>query len=177
MIKPLFTFAPLALLFLMTACTHQPMIEHTSSSQNKVWQRFDGKLLVIEPTRRWQVLIHWDADLTQGKTRLTHIATSRIIELKWNQEHTYMRDNQTQHGQWKEIDHALLMQYGIILPPQMLSKILHNQIPSSLQSKGYETWQGRLYGSSIRLHWTHDRHQLNIIDISHGRTAILRIQP
>ncbi len=177
MSKVSFTFASLALLFLITACTHKPMIQHTSSPQDKIWQRFDGKLLVIEPTRRWQVLIHWEADLTQGKTRLTHIATSRIIELKWNHKHTYIRDNQTQHGQWREINHDVLMQYGIVLPPQMLSKILHNQIPSSLQTKDHEMWQGKLYGNSIRLSWKHNRHQLIITDISHGRTAILRIQP
>jgi hypothetical protein len=161
----------MALCLFLASCSHLSPV-----AQHKAWERFDGRLLVMEPNRRWQVFIHWQADLEQGFTRLTHAASSRIIELKWNGNQTYIRDNQAQ-PQWKKINNTVLMQYGIVLPPQTLSKILHNQIPPSLHHKDNEIWQGKLHGSIIRLRWQDDMHKLTMTDITHGRSAILRIQP
>ena len=171
-------YIPYAILSLFIAsCTaHTPQIHTNLHKQDKVWERFDGRLLIIEPTRRWQVLIHWQANLQKGHTRLTHAATSRIIELKWNHQQTYIRDNQDVNAQWREIDSISLMKHGIVVAPQTLSKILHHQIPTSLQHKGDNVWQGKLHGNNIRLQWQNDMHKLTITDMTHGRTAILRIQ-
>jgi len=165
-------------LFMVTACsTLQPASSIQKSSQYKPWHSFNGQLSILEATHRWQVLIHWQADLESGSTRLTHAATGRIIELQWRGKHIQMRDNQTRITTWQAIKADTLMQYGIVLPPQTIAMILHHQIPSALKFQKNNTWQGQLHGSTIRLRWQNDRHKLTMTDITHGRTAILRIFP
>jgi len=165
-------------LFLLTACsTLQPAIPLPKDDGYKPWYNFNGQLSILESTHRWQVLIHWQADLKSGKARLTHAATGRIIELQWLGKRIQIRDNQAPKATWQTIKADTLMQYGIVLPPQTIALILHHQIPSSLKPQGSDTWQGQLHGNTIRLRWQNDRHKLTMTDMTHGRTAILRIFP
>lgn len=169
---------PIAIsLFLVTACsTLQPASPIQKINEYKPWHSFNGQLSILEATHRWQVLIHWQANLESGKTRLTHAATGRIIELQWQGKRIQIRDNQTS-ATWQVIKADALMQYGIVIPPQTIAMILHHQIPASLKFKENNTWQGQLHGNTIRLRWQNDHHKLTMTDISHGRTAILRIFP
>jgi len=165
-------------LLFLTACS--TLQQSTSTQENiayKPWHNFDGQLSVLASAHRWQVRIHWQADLESGKARLTHAATGRIIELQWQGKHIQARDNQSSTTAWQPIKIATLMQYGIVLPPQDIAKILHHQIPISFKAKGGGIWQGKLHNNIIRLRWQNNRHKLTITDITHGRTAILRIFP
>ncbi len=166
-------------LFLLTACStlQPPPSTLQKNSTYRVWDSFNGQLSILESARRWQVLIHWQANLEAGNARLTHAATGRIIELQWQGKHVQIRDNQTHIATWQPIKEDTLMQYGIVLPPQTIAMILHHQIPPTLKLKKDNTWQGQLYGNTIRLRWQNDRHKLTMTDITHGRTAILRIFP
>ncbi len=163
-------------LFLLTACsTLQSMTSIQKDDKYKPWHSFNGQLSILESAHRWQVLIHWQADLESGKARLTHAATGRIIELQWQGKYIYMRDNQASKAIWQPIKANTLMQYGIVLPPQTIAEILHYKIPPTLKFKKDNTWQGQLYGNTIRLRWQNNHHKLTMTDITHGRTAILRI--
>ncbi|MDQ6968016.1 MAG: hypothetical protein Q9M14_04965 [Mariprofundaceae bacterium] len=165
-------------IFLLSACsTLQPTASVRDSNEYKPWHSFNGQLSILESAHRWQVLIHWQATLESGKARLTHAATGRIIELQWQGEHIQIRDNQTSITAWQPIKADTLMQYGMVLPPQTIAAILHYQIPPSLKAKGNDTWQGLLHNNTIRLRWQNHRHKLTMTDITHGRTAILRIFP
>jgi len=165
-------------LLLLTACS---TLQHTTPIQpithTKVWDSFNGQLSILEPSHRWQVLIHWQATLESGKARLTHAATGRIIELQWHGKYIQIRNNQADKALWKNIKEDALMHYGIVLPPQTIAAILHHHIPPSLKLKQKNTWQGPLHGSMIRLRWQTNYHKLTMTDITHGRTAILRIFP
>jgi len=151
-----------------------PSLAERTASKPIITQ-FDGRLLVIEPTRRWQASIHWQANLHEGYARLTHAASSYIIEIQWLEENIRMRSNQNPH--WQAISKHKLIDLGIILPPQMLAAILHHQIPSVFQSQGKQTWQGKFNGSLVRFMWKNNMRQLNITDITHGRTAMLKMNP
>ncbi len=165
-------------LFLLTSCnTLHPSMPTQKSSEYKPWHTFNGQLSILTATHRWQVLIHWQASLESGNARLTHAATGRIIEIQWQGKHIQLRDNQTHTATWKPIKAGTLMQYGIVLPPQTIARILHHHIPPALKLKKNDTWQGQLYSNTIRLRWQNNRHKLTMTDISHGRTAILRIFP
>jgi len=135
--------------------------------------QFNGRLLVMEPTRRWQASIHWQANLHEGYTRLTHAASGYIIEIQWLEEAIQMRSNQ--NSLWQPISTDKLIDLGIILPPQVLASIFHNQIPSAFQPQGKQTWQGKFNGSLVRFMWKNDMQQINMTDLTHGRTAILKI--
>ncbi len=166
-----------ATLLLLTACStlQQPTLQQ--GSECKPWHNFNGQLSILESAHRWQVLIHWQADLKSGNTRLTHAATGRIIELQWQGEKIYIRDNQATTTTWKSIQADTLMQYGIVLPPQTIAAILHYQIPPSLKAKGNNIWQGKLHDKTIRIRWQDHCHKLTMTDITQGRIAILRIFP
>jgi len=124
-----------ATLLLLTACsTLQQSVSIQENFVCKPWHNFNGQLSILEPAHRWQVLIHWQANLKSGNARLTHAATGRIIELQWQGKQIQIRDNQTPSTPWKSIKADTLMQYGIVLPPQSIAMILHYQIPPSLKN-------------------------------------------
>ena len=165
-----------ACLCLISACS--PLKKASSDhTLHHVWHSFDGRLLVLEPSRRWQVLVHWQADSHTGTARLTHAATGRIITIAWRGRHIQLLDNQSAKAQWRDIDEQTLMQYGIVLAPQTIANILQQRIPEALEYKGKHIWQGKLEGNMIKISWQQDEHKLTMTDITHGRTAILRINP
>jgi len=163
----------------LTACSAAFKPNDSSLAEKPISKRmitqFDGRLLIIEPTRRWQTIIHWQANLHEGYARLTHAASNYIIEIQWLEKSIHIRSNQD--TVWQPISTDKLIALGIILPPQVLAAILHNQIPSAFQPQDKQTWQGKFNGSIVRFTWKNDMQQLNIIDITHGRTAILKINP
>jgi len=142
-----------------------------------VIQEFQGSLLVFSPKHRFQVLIQWQANLQQGHARLTHAASGRVVELRWQNEILSMRDNQKAGAVWQHVSVEALHDMGIVLKPWVLAQVLYHQIPKSLKTHDGETWKGKLDDSVIQLRWQNDHHRLTMTDISHGRKVVLRINP
>ncbi len=161
------------LMILVSGCaTIKP---HETSSSIGPYQSFTGRLIVIEPNRRWQVVIHWNGQPERGEVRLTHAASNRIVLLSWEGESMRMTDNQSPISGWRHIDSDMLRKMGIILPPQQLAMIFSGRIPSTLKEQGPNLWRGVIDKSQIRLKWIDQRKRLEITDITHGREAILMI--
>jgi len=165
----------LLLAALISSCA--TVMPHRGVSSIGPYQSFTGRLIVIEPTRRWQVIIHWDGQPDRGQVRLTHAASNRIIQVSWDGKEIRMRDNRNPVDGWKIIDHSHLQSMGIILPPQQLAMILNGSIPPSLKEKKPNLWKGKMNDTLLLLKWTEERRRLEITDIEHGREAILVIQP
>ncbi len=168
-------FATVVLLLLISGCSKQLNI----SEQKEIigpYPAFHGRLIVIQPNRRWQVSIHWQAATPErGQLRLTHAATSTIIELRWRPQQIDVRDNQ--HRDWRRITQQQLRDYGIVLPPQQLAAILLGYPPKGFQKTKHAVWERHLHGSLIRLQWYHDKQRLIISDMLHGQRVTLIIQP
>jgi len=137
---------------------------------------FSGRLIVIEPARRWQVLIQWKAEQAKrGWLRITHAATGTVVELRWQGKAMQIRDNNA--PAWQPIGLAKLSKYGIVIPPQTLAAILLGHMPDHFIQKDEQTWESRQSGHLIRLRWQSNTHKLTMSDLKHGRKATLIIQP
>ena len=168
------TVGALLLSVLISACaTVKP---HDTTSGTASYQQFSGRLIVIEPTRRWQVMIQWDGTPERGLARLTHAASNRIIQLSWLHERIQMLDNQGATQQWQNITTQKLASNGIILPPQKLAMILSGNPPETLIRKNNGEWEGKIDGAFLRVRWSNENHRLELTDVTHGRRAILIIE-
>jgi len=137
---------------------------------------FSGRLIVIEPSKRWQVLIKWDANQAErGRLRITHAATGTVVELRWQGQAMQIRDNR--EPDWRPIGLEQLSERGIVIPPQTLASILLGRMPARFKTTGEQTWESRESGNLIRLRWQPQSHKLTMIDMKHGRKATLIIQP
>jgi outer membrane biogenesis lipoprotein LolB len=163
------------LTLLMSACA--TIERHEAVSSIGPYQNFTGRLIVIEPTRRWQAIIHWDGQPDKGQIRLTHAASNRIVLVSWEGERIRMIDNQNPADGWKLIDNRQLQSTGIILPPQQLAMILNGTVPHFLKEQKPNLWRGKTNGTLVLLKWIDTRKRLEITDMTHGRKAILMIQP
>jgi hypothetical protein len=135
---------------------------------------FSGRLIVIEPARRWQVLLEWQAETAElGRVRLTHAATGTVVELQWQHEKIQVRDNK--HPDWRAIGQQKLAELGIVIPLQQLASILLGKMPVYFKRKNDDAWESRQTGDLIRLHWQAGKRKLSLTDIKHGRQAMLFI--
>jgi len=171
--------ACIAIMLLSGGCAstskHQPDAPAKAVSIGP-YPAFSGRLIVIEPTRRWQVLITWEASQPEhGWLRITHAATGTVVELRWQAESMQIRDNR--EPQWRQIGLEQLSKHGIVIPPQALAAILLGHMPDRFKSTDDQTWESRESGSLIRLRWQQQSHKLIMIDMKHGRKATLIIQP
>ncbi len=167
----------ITLLLNLSSCATVPNSQSAANVPAAIgpYADFSGRLIVIEPKRRWQVLLKWQTETSeQGKVRLTHAATNRVVEVQWQHEHIQVRDNE--HPDWQIIGQQKLMELGIVLPPQQLASILLGNIPAHFKQKSDNTWESRQTGGLIRLHWQASRQKLSMIDITHGRQATLLIE-
>jgi len=162
----------------LSACaTVKPNEKSIYQEKQPVISAFKGSLLVFSPRHRFHVLIQWQADLQQGHARLTHAASGRVVELRWQGEDLSMRDNQSAGARWRHVDAKQLQDIGIVLQPWVLAKVLHHQMPKALHSKDGRIWRGKMDQSVVQLRWQDDYHQLTMTDITHGRKAVLRMNP
>jgi len=135
---------------------------------------FSGRLIVIEPTKRWQVLLKWQASNPEhGWLRITHAATGTVIELRWQGRIMQIRDNQ--QPSWRPIEPEALSEHGIIIPPHDLAAILLGKMPAHFKQKSEQIWESMESGHLIRLRWQQERNRLTITDMKYGRKAILNI--
>jgi len=162
----------------LTSCVTMPIADKRAVSEKpENITAFQGRLLVFSPKHRFQVLIQWQADLHQGYARLTHAASNRVMELRWQGEHLRMRDNQVSQPKWQAVNEQQWQEMGIVLPPWTLAKVLYHHMPSALHSNDGKLWKGKVNGGMIQLQWKNNYHLLTMMDITHGRKAILRINP
>ncbi|MFQ5582500.1 MAG: hypothetical protein ACE5F3_07755 [Mariprofundaceae bacterium] len=138
---------------------------------------FTGRLIVIEPNRRWQAAINWQAATPDhGWLRLTHAASARIVEMEWTDDSIWMRDNQAASPDWRPVSAKELAMHGIVLTPQALTAILLGAMPQTFKSRQPHIWEGKHAGSMMRLQWSQQSKRLTVTDITYGRKAILIIQ-
>lgn len=150
----------------------------TTPESNRVtsYTTFSGRLIVIEPQRRWQVSLNWNGTPEKGVVRLTHAASNRIVQLAWQKSSMQILDNKNPAAGWQMITAEKIASYGIILPPQQLAMILHGNMPKRLTQKRAGRWEGRLNGNFLNIRWSDDKRRLEINDVQHGRKAILIIE-
>lgn len=140
------------------------------------YQHLSGRLIVIEPKRRWQVAIKWHANSPdRGNLRLLHAATGTVVEFRWIGEKMQLRDSSSKL--WKSVTHEKLAGHGIVIPPQQLALILLGKIPAHFKEQKPSVWESREHGHPIRLKWYDNTKRLVMSDIKHGRQATLIIQP
>lgn len=140
------------------------------------YTQFSGRLVVIEPARRWQVMMNWHAERShQGWLRLAHVASSRVVELRWRADTMQLRDNQAASTVWRTITEDELISHGIMLQPAELATFLLGGVPHGLRPTAPNRWEGRRGRNHIKVEWNDGRKRLAITDITHGRRAILII--
>jgi len=125
---------------------------------------FSGRLIVIETTKRWQVLLNWQAqDPQRGQMRITHAATGTVVELRWQGRVMQVRDNR--QPDWREIGMEQLSDQGIVIAPQELASILLGHMPAHFKQKNEHSWESHQSGSLIRLLWKPQSHTLIMTDM------------
>ena len=137
---------------------------------------FSGRLLVIEPNKRWQVSIDWHAEQPDtGELRLTHAASGTVIELNWQKPDMQLRDSR--HPRFRSLASAELAAQGLFLPPWTLASILLGNMPPEFEETRTGEWQAHLNDALVRLQWQQQEKRLTLTDITHGRQATLIITP
>ncbi|OIO67901.1 MAG: hypothetical protein CO186_06130 [Zetaproteobacteria bacterium CG_4_9_14_3_um_filter_49_83] len=172
-------FVGLSLIALLSGCANIPhTLSSTQTSSIGPYESFEGRLMVIQPNKRWQVQIQWQGTPDQGRVRLTHAASGRIVYLTWAGDHMSMLDNQTSDPlpRYKSISKSELAQQGLVIRPQQLASILQGKIPASLKQQQTNQWKGSLNHSLIQLEWNPQLKKLSLKDSSHGNIAILLIE-
>ncbi len=161
----------IVLVGILVACAKQ-----SPETGTQTYAEFTGRLIVIEPARRWQVLVKWHSiDKDSGKLRLTHAATGRIIELLWQKGQMRLRDNQAAFTSWQDINLKDLTSFGISLHPNDISLFLSGLTPSGFTVTAKNKWSGKRMDSLLKVKWVQNRKQLRVTDTSLGKTAILMI--
>ncbi len=134
-----------------------------------------GRLLVIGPTQRWQAMFDLKAlSPDHGWLRISHAASGRIIELRWNGAFMQLRDNRSPRPDWRTIGAAELAGHGIVLQPAELAGFLTGRPPAGFSAIRPGLWIIRRGKSRIQVQ-RHDK-RLSITDLSLGRRAIILLQ-
>jgi len=171
-------------LLMLSACASLPGKQSpadTKTTSIGPYSEFTGRLLVMDQQRRWQVQVQWKAiEPESGWLRLTHAASNTVIELRWDHQTMQMRDNSANN--WQRTSQKILSDHGIVLPPNQLAALLLGEIPEHFQLKTSNdkdnlVWESRGLDQFVRLQWQESTHRLTMTDMTHGRRAILLIQP
>jgi len=162
----------LSILLMTTACATLP--ETAEAPGIGPYHSIHARLLVIEPSRRWQVMLDWQAEsAAQGQARLVHAASSSVIELRWQQDAIELRDNHL--PEWRKVGIDQLAEQGIVVSPHILSQFLAGRVPPGFRSKEANHWESRKGGNLVRVTWNEASKRLEFSDIKHGRRATLII--
>jgi len=155
----------------LAACAKVP-----AETGKQSYTEFTARLLVTEPSRRWQVLVDWRSqDEDRGWLRLTHALSGRIVELRWQQEKMWLRNNWSTAGKWREITLNQLASYGIPIFPGDVARFLKGGAPDDFARRSENLWVGKRLHNTVRVTWNRDKHILKIADIRNGRIATLMI--
>ncbi len=169
---PVRIYCLLSIFFITTACATLPVTAEAPGIGP--YRAIHARLLVIEPTRRWQAMLDWLADSpANGQARLVHAATNTVIELRWLRNNIQLRDSSS--PQWRRVGVDQLAEHGIIISPYILSHFLAGRIPPGFRNKGLNHWESNKGGNLIRVIWNGESQRLEFSDIRHGRRATLII--
>jgi len=161
-------FAATASLMLLLAGCARPVM----TIQKEPLAEIHGRLLVIEPARRWQAMLDWHASSPdQGWLRISHAASGRIIELRWKETHLWLRDNQTVAADWRLVSPDELASHGIVLLPNEMAAFFTGHPPADFSRIRPDQWVTVRGKNRIRVEWNGKR--LTATDIKHGRQAIV----
>jgi len=132
--------------------------------------------MVMEPNHVWQAMVDWQAkQATEGKIRIVHAVSGRIVELRWQHGEMRLRDNQAENTAWRSISKEELMSHGIVISPQELSEFLGGRVPSGFQPKGSNRWMVNHNDNHVRVEWNAQKKRLIFSDIKHARKATMII--
>lgn len=169
--RGLFIPALAALLFL-TSCASLPVSEESAGIGP--YRSLHARLLVIEPAKRWQVMLDWQADHpATGQARLTHAASGTVVELRWQRDDIRLRDSTI--PEWRKVSTQQLAEHGIVVSPYVLSSFLAGRIPAGFRQSEANAWESRQSGGIVRVRWSPQIQRLELSDIRHGRRATLII--
>jgi hypothetical protein len=158
-------------MFMLAGCAKAP-----SKMKLPALVEFTGRLIVIEPARRWQVLVTWHSlGKNEGWLRLSHAATGRIIELRWRSKMMWLRDNQAELPDWQMITLQDLRSYGISLFPNDIALFLAGETPPDFNAAGENMWRGKRMDHTLHVKWVQSKRQLRITDVTMGKIFILMI--
>ncbi len=165
-------------LLMLTGCA-TVSDKHTKSRPEQVsigpYSDFSGRLIVIEPNRRWQVSLTWRAtEPDLGWLRIAHAASGVVVELRWQQAKMQLRDQR--NPLWRMVTINELAEQGIIIPPQELASILLGQMPARFVRRDESTWDSKTAAGIVRLQWQAQSQRLTMTDLKHGRRATLLIE-
>lgn len=162
----------LAVVLFLTSCASLPVSGPPASVGP--YSSLHARLLVIEPARRWQVMLDWQADsATTGSARLTHAASGTVVELRWQRDTIRLRDNNA--PDWRRVSSSQLAEHGIVISPYSLSRFLAGHVPAEFRQTGANAWESSKAGNIIRIRWNPDSRRLELSDIRRGRMATLII--
>ena len=169
----------LALALSLNACAWvmpilQPPASQLTPTAIGPYSSFSGRLLVMQPSKRWQVAIDWQARTAEtGTIRLSHALSGTVVDFRWTDTSMQVRDNTLPY--WRYIQQQELTKHGLVIPPSQLASILLGHIPKHFIAKKPGTWESRASGSLIRLRWQARLKKLTLTDLKHGRIAKLII--
>jgi len=167
-----FLFSGLAALLFLTSCASLPAPEQAAGIGP--YTSVHARLLVIEPSKRWQVLLDWHADSpTSGHARMSHAASNTVVELRWRHDDIELRDNKA--PAWRKLSTAQLAEQGIVVSPYTLSRFLAGRVPAGFKQREPNLWESRRTASIIRVQWHAQARRLELSDIKHGKRATLII--
>jgi outer membrane biogenesis lipoprotein LolB len=165
----------LAMLAWLAACAMRPPVATPASSIGP-YPAFSGRLIVIEPTRRWQVAVDWKAATpSDGWLRLTHAASGRVLVLTWHGPDLRLSDNQDPAHPDRPISEAELAAHGIVIPPSQLAAILLGHMPPQFSPAGPNRWQTHSHGHLVRIDWYAGARRLTLTDMKSGSRVMLLI--
>jgi len=166
---------PVLVLLVASCAATKPPSSMTEGGKIGPFTAFHGRMIVLTPSRRWQVSIQWQSeDARRGQLRLLHPSTGFVLEARWQQPKVEFRDSK--FPQWRNVSISEMQQQGILLPPWEMAAILQGRIPASLHAIGNDRWQGHVDNSLLRLQWQAEQQRLTLTDITHGRRIILVIE-
>ncbi len=166
---------PVLMLLLASCATTRSPMSMTGEGQIGPFTTFHGRMIVMTPSRRWQVSIQWQTeDARRGYLRLLHPSTGFVLEARWKRPQVELRDSK--YPQWRNVSIAEMQQQGILLPPWEMAAILQGDIPASFHVIGAGRWQRHVDDTLLRLQWQAGQQRLTLTDITHGRRIILVIE-
>jgi hypothetical protein len=133
---------------------------------------FSGRLLVIDQKHRFQVEIDWQAEEKQGKLRLTHALSGRVVHVTWQDEKMFWHDN-AQNISWEPLSRQALLDMGVILPPWVLAKVFLGDYPSTMHSKDNRLWKGRWGSNELKIKWASEQQRVELVDFKQGKRAVV----
>jgi len=140
------------------------------------YHKITARIMVMEPKHVWQAMMDWQAQQpSEGKIRIVHAVSGRIIEFLWQHDEMWLRDNQGESPKWRLIRKEELASNGIVITPRELSVFLGGHVPSGFHAKGSNRWIINRNKSHVRVEWNAQKKRLIFSDIKHARKATMII--